>query len=274
VFGKRENADAVRERLSVKKIIVKNLTKHFILKDGTRIDVVGGLSFDVENGEFLSILGPSGCGKSTMLNILAGLEPPSGGEILINERPFVPGEDGIRLGFVFQQPRLLNWRSVRDNIKLPLEHGTLSREEQISVAQRFLELVRLNGFENYFPLQVSGGMQQRAAIARALAIEPEVLLMDEPFSSLDELTARKMRAELIRIWQETKITIIFVTHDISEAVYLSNRLLVVTERPTRVYETVAVPVDYPRDYDDDLLFETGKKVSKLFLKMEERHEKQ
>ena len=258
----------------MKKIIVRDLTKHFIRPDGSRLDVIGGLGFDVEEGEFLSILGPSGCGKSTLLSILAGLETPSGGEILVNEKPLATGENGIRLGFVFQQPRLLNWRSVRDNIKLPLEHGTWSKEEQVSVAQRYLELVHLKGFESYFPLQISGGMQQRAAIARALAIEPEVLLMDEPFSSLDELTARKMRAELIRIWQETKKTIIFVTHDISEAVYLSNRLLVVTERPTRVYETISVPVDYPRDYDDDLLFETGKKVSKLFLKMEERHERE
>ena len=256
----------------MKKIVVKNLTKHFILKDQSRIDVVGGLSFDVEDGEFLSILGPSGCGKSTLLSILAGVEPPSGGEILINDKPFVPGENGIRLGFVFQQPRLLNWRSVRENIKLPLEHGALSKEDQISVAQRHLELVRLNGFENYFPLQISGGMQQRAAIARALAIEPEVLLMDEPFSSLDEINARKMRAELIRIWQETKKTIIFVTHDISEAVFLSNRLLVVTERPTRVFETLDIDVGYPRDYDDDRLFELSKKVSRIFLTMEDRHE--
>lgn len=255
----------------MKKIVVRNLAKHFVLADRSRIDVVGGLSFDVEDGEFLSILGPSGCGKSTLLSILAGLETLSGGEISIDDKPLAPGENGVRLGFVFQQPRLLNWRSVRDNIKLPLEHGTLTREEQVATAQRYLELARLQGFENYFPLQISGGMQQRAAIARALTIEPEVLLMDEPFSSLDELTARKMRAELIRIWQETKKTIIFVTHDISEAVYLSNRLLVVTERPTRVYETVSIDVGYPRDYDDDRLFEITKKVGRLFLQMEAAH---
>jgi ABC-type nitrate/sulfonate/bicarbonate transport system ATPase subunit len=255
----------------VKKIVVQNLTKHFVLKDKSRIDVVGGLNFDVADGEFLSILGPSGCGKSTLLSILAGLETPSAGEILINEKPFVCGQDGVKLGFVFQQPRLLNWRSVRENIKLPLEHGTLSREEQVNAAQHYLELVRLEGFENYFPLQISGGMQQRAAIARALVIEPEVLLMDEPFSSLDEITARKMRAELIRIWQQTHKTVIFVTHDISEAVYLSNRLLVVTERPTRLFDTVTIDVGYPRDYEDDRLFELTKKVSRIFLKMEERH---
>jgi ABC-type nitrate/sulfonate/bicarbonate transport system ATPase subunit len=134
-------------------------------------------------------------------------------------------------------------------------------------------VVRLDGFEDYFPQKLSGGMQQRVAIARALAIEPEVLLMDEPFSSLDEITARKMRSELIRIWQETKKTIIFVTHDISEAVYLSNRLLVVTERPARVFDTVTIDVGYPRDYDDDRLFEMSKKVSRLFLQMEDRHGK-
>jgi len=255
----------------VKKIVVRDLTKHFIRPDESRLDVIGGLGFEVEEGEFLSILGPSGCGKSTLLNILAGIEALSGGEILLNERPLLESEDGVRLGFVFQQPRLLNWRSIRENVKFPLEHGALSNEEQWHFAQRYLELVKLKGFEDYFPQQLSGGMQQRVAIARALAVEPDILLMDEPFSSLDEITARKMRAELIRIWQETKKTIIFVTHDISEAVYLSNRLLVVTERPTRVFDTVAIDVEYPRDYDDDRLFEMTKTVSRLFLKMEERH---
>ena len=252
----------------MKKIVVNNLTKHFVLKDQSRLDVIGGLNFEMEEGEFLSILGPSGCGKSTLLSILAGIEAPSGGEIEVSGRALAPRNNGIRLGFVFQQPRLLNWRSIRDNIRLPLEHGALSGEEQLNAAQRYLELARLKGFENYFPLQLSGGMQQRAAIARALAIEPEVLLMDEPFSSLDELTARKMRAELIRIWRETCKTIIFVTHDIFEAVYLSQKLLVVTERPARTYDRIDVDVGYPRDYDDDRLFEIAKKVSRLFLKME------
>ena len=252
----------------MKKIVVNNLTKHFVLKDQSRLDVIGGLNFEMEEGEFLSILGPSGCGKSTLLSILAGIEAPSGGEIEVSGRALAPRNNGIRLGFVFQQPRLLNWRSIRDNIRLPLEHGALSGEEQLNAAQRYLELARLKGFENYFPLQLSGGMQQRAAIARALAIEPEVLLMDEPFSSLDELTARKMRAELIRIWRDTGKTIIFVTHDIFEAVYLSQKLLVVTERPARTYDRIDVDVGYPRDYDDDRLFEIAKKVSRLFLKME------
>src|SRR3989338_3194053 len=252
----------------MKKIVVNNLTKHFVLKDQSRLDVIGGLNFEMEEGEFLSILGPSGCGKSTLLSILAGIEAPSGGEIEVSGRALAPRNNGIRLGFVFQQPRLLNWRSIRDNIRLPLEHGALSGEEQLNAAQRYLELARLKGFENYFPLQISGGMQQRAAIARALAIEPQVLLLDEPFSSLDELTARKMRAELIRIWRETGKTIIFVTHVIFEAVYLSQKLLVVTERPARTYDRIDVDVGYPRDYDDDRLFEIAKKVSRLFLKME------
>src|SRR3972149_6554351 len=252
----------------MKKIIARDLTKHFIRPDGSRLDVIGGLSFAVEEGEFVSILGPSGCGKSTLLHILAGIDHLSGGEILVGERPLLGGENGVKLGFVFQQPRLLNWRSIRENVRFPLEHGSLSRDEQWRLAQRYLELVKLKGFEDYFPQQLSGGMQQRVAIARALAIEPEVLLMDEPFSSLDEITARKMRSELIRIWQETKKTVIFVTHDISEAVYLSNRLLVVTERPARVFDTVTIDVGYPRDYDDDRLFEITDMVSPRFLQME------
>ncbi len=257
----------------MKKIIARNWTKRFVLADGSRLDVIAGLDFEVEEGEFLSILGPSGCGKSTLLNILAGVDILSGGEILVNERPFFRGDNGFRLGFVFQQPRLLNWRSVWDNVIFPLEHSALPKVEQRQLAQRYLNVVRLDGFEDYFPQKLSGGMQQRVAIARALAIEPEVLLMDEPFSSLDEITARKMRSELIRIWQETKKTVIFVTHDISEAVYLSNRLLVVTERPARVFDTVTIDVGYPRDYDDDRLFEMSKKVSRLFLQMEDRHGK-
>ncbi len=255
----------------MKKITVRDLTKHFIRPDGSRLDVIGGLSFEVGEGEFISILGPSGCGKSTLLNILGGLDHLSGGEILVGDRSFSGSANGVKLGFVFQQPRLLNWRSIIQNVRLPLEHGSLSREEQGQLAQRYLELVKLKGFEDYFPQQLSGGMQQRVAIARALVIEPEVLLMDEPFSSLDELSARKMRAELIRIWRETGKTIIFVTHDINEAVYLSNRLLIVTERPARIYDSLRVDVSYPRDYDDDRLFEMSKKVNRLFLKMEESH---
>jgi ABC-type nitrate/sulfonate/bicarbonate transport system ATPase subunit len=160
---------------------------------------------------------------------------------------------------------------VRRNVMLPLERGRLSKAEQEALSGRYLDLVRLNGFEEYYPLQLSGGMQQRVAIARALVVEPDVLLMDEPFSSLDEINARKMRAELNRIWQETRKTIIFVTHDISEAVFLSNRLLVVTERPTRVFETMEIDVGYPRNYDDDRLFDLTKKVGRIFLQMEERH---
>lgn len=252
-------------------ITVENLAKEFSRADGTALSVIGGLTFDVKDGEFVSILGPSGCGKSTLLSILAGLERPTSGEIRLDGKPLGPNSNGMRLGFVFQQPRLLNWRSVRRNVMLPLERGSLSKEEQQALSGRYLDLVRLNGFEDYFPLQLSGGMQQRVAIARALVVEPDVLLMDEPFSSLDEITARKMRAELNRIWQETKKTIIFVTHDISEAVFLSNRLLVVTERPTRVFDTMAIDVGYPRDYDDDRLFELTKKVGRIFLHMEEGH---
>jgi ABC-type nitrate/sulfonate/bicarbonate transport system ATPase subunit len=252
-------------------IAVRDLIKDFARADGGVLRVIDGLSFEVKEGEFVSIVGPSGCGKSTLLSILAGLEQPSAGEIQLNGKPLTRDGNGMRLGFVFQQPRLLNWRSVKRNVMLPLERGSLSDQEQQQMAGRYLDLVRLNGFEDYFPLQLSGGMQQRAAIARALAVEPDVLLMDEPFSSLDEINARKMRAELIRIWQETKKTIIFVTHDISEAVFLSNRLLIVTERPTRVFHMIPVDVGYPRDYEDDRLFELTKKVSRIFMNMEGRH---
>ncbi|MDR5709825.1 MAG: ABC transporter ATP-binding protein [Armatimonadota bacterium] len=250
------------------KIRLERVSKRFRLPRGRELLVLDGLDLEVEEGALVSIVGPSGCGKSTLLNILAGLEPVSEGRIWVDGKEV--GQSEVRVGYVFQQPRLLSWRTLRGNVLLPLEEMRLPRAEREARADRYLALVGLQEFAHYYPLQVSGGMQQRVAIARALAVEPEVLLADEPFSALDELTARRMREEFVRIWQATGRTVLFVTHSIREAVFLSTRVVVVTRRPARVYLDVPVPVPYPRAYEDDRLFALEKEITREFLRMEER----
>jgi len=207
---------------------------------------------------FSSLLGPSGCGKSTILNLIAKLDRHTSGDISVT---------GDKIGFVFQQPRLLNWRTVTDNVALPLERDNSDKRGARELAVKYLGLVGLSGFENYYPLQLSGGMQQRVAIARALVIDPDILLMDEPFSGLDEFTARKLRQELIRIWRETGKTIVFVTHSISEAVFLSEQILIVSQKPATIFKRVTVDVPYPREYGDLRLFEIETSLTRDFLEM-------
>ena len=240
-------------------IRLSNVAKEHVLANGGRLRVLEDISFEIADHSFASILGPSGCGKSTILNLIAGLENHSSGEISI---------EGNRVGFVFQQPRLLNWRTVLDNVILPLEQQKFEKETMRSLAGKYLNLVGLTGYENYYPLQLSGGMQQRVAIARALAIDPDILLMDEPFSGLDEITARKLRQELLRIWQETGKTILFVTHSISESVFLSQQILIVSAKPARIHTRKIIDLPYPREYGDPRLFEIEKQVTKDFLGME------
>jgi NitT/TauT family transport system ATP-binding protein len=240
-------------------IRLQEVSKHFVLPDGVRLQVLDRISFEIEDGTFNSILGPSGCGKSTILNLIAGLDQHSSGNILIQGKP--------KIGFVFQQPRLLNWRTISENVELPLESEAMDAATRRAVANKFLGLVGLGGFEHYYPLKLSGGMQQRASIARALAIQPDILLMDEPFSGLDEWTARKMRQELMRIWQETGKTIVFVTHSISEAVFLSQQILIVSPKPATLFKTVRVDLPYPREYDNLQLFEIETSLTRDFLTM-------
>jgi NitT/TauT family transport system ATP-binding protein len=238
-------------------IKLTNVAKEHRRASGERLRVLEDISFEVGDGSFTSILGPSGCGKSTILNLIAGLDKHSAGDISI---------EGSRVGFVFQQPRLLNWRTVAENVTLPVEQqfGAAARH---GMAEKYLGLVGLAGYENYYPLQLSGGMQQRVAIARALVIDPDVLLMDEPFSGLDEITARKLRQELLRIWRETRKTILFVTHSISEAVFLSQQILIVSAKPARIFKRMLIDLAYPREYGDLRLFEIETNLTKEFLGM-------
>ena len=245
--------------ISVGAIRLTNIAKEHLLPRGGRLRVLENISFEAWDHSFTSILGPSGCGKSTILNLIAGLDNHSSGQISI---------DGNRIGFVFQQPRLLNWRTVADNVILPLEQHDFEKNAMRHIAQKYLALVGLTGYEGYYPLQLSGGMQQRVAIARALSIDPDILLMDEPFSGLDEITARKLRQELIRIWQETGKTILFVTHSISESVFLSQQILIVSAKPATIFKRLTIDVPYPREYGDLRLFEIETSLTRDFLGMD------
>lgn len=257
--------------MGTKKIEVRNLKKIYESEEGGNKNVLAleGVQFDIEAEEFVCILGPSGCGKSTILNILAGLDLDFSGEAYIDGRRLggenEPG-NGVQLGFVFQEPRLLPWLSVEKNIYFALENCSLPRNEWERITAKYLDLVGLCGFEKYYPHELSGGMQQRTAIARAFCVDPAILLMDEPFSGLDEITARKLRTELLDIWKQTKKTIIFVTHNSFEATFLADRILIMTRRPGRIYEEVRVDIPKPRDYEDPKLFELNSQIVKRFLK--------
>ena len=205
-------------------------------------------TFDVEAGELVSLVGPSGCGKTTLLKILAGLHSYDSGELTIGSagQPFDPSRD---IGMVFQQPLLLNWRRILENVLLPAEILGLPLEASRERAMQLLDLVGLAGFEHKYPYELSGGMQQRAAIARALVHDPKLILMDEPFGALDALTREKMNLELLRIWKESQKTIIFVTHGISEAVFLGTRVIVLTAGPARMADNIEIKLPHPRHLD-------------------------
>ncbi|MBI1960080.1 MAG: ATP-binding cassette domain-containing protein [Candidatus Rokubacteria bacterium] len=203
------------------------------------IPVIERVSFSVEAGEFVCLLGPNGCGKTTLLRIIGGLEPATRGTVLLDDRPVVAGDAHSRkVGVVFQEDRLLPWMTLAENVALVLKPLGLPAAERRAIARRHLGLAGLAGFEDYYPGRTSGGMRQRAAIARALAIEPDVLLMDEPFGALDAQNRRIMQNEVRRIWKETRRTILFVTHSIEEAVAIGTTLIMMSARPSRLRETI------------------------------------
>lgn len=230
-------------------IEVRNVSKDFKRrnaegKDST-IHVLDDISFEVEKGEFVCLLGFSGCGKSTLLNMLAGFEKPTKGTVSIDgEEVKKPSAKYIT---IFQHYGLLPWRNVKKNIELGLENKNISREEREQAAQKYLELVGLKGLEQQFPSQLSGGQQQRVAIARGLAVNPEILFMDEPFGALDPITRNKLQDDLLAIVKEQKKTVIFVTHDIEEAVYLADRVFVMQANPGKIQKIYEVKIQRPRD---------------------------
>lgn len=210
-----------------------------------------GADLTVREREFVSLLGPSGCGKSTLLRIMAGLGEVSRGKVQWWEQDYgVVGQKGRKLAFVFQNATLMPWARVRKNVRLPLElAGVKSGPESEATVDRALEMVGLKDFGNVFPRELSGGMQMRASIARAMVTEPNLLLMDEPFGALDEMTRNKLNDDVLRLWQERGWTIVFVTHSVYEAVYLSNRVVVMGARPGRIVEEVVIDASYPRGAD-------------------------
>jgi NitT/TauT family transport system ATP-binding protein len=202
---------------------------------------------DVNEGEFLSIVGPSGCGKSTFLNVLLGLLKPESGDLQMRGKAIAgPGSDRA---MVFQEFGLLPWRTVQNNIELGLELKGVAADARRKTSQRLVTMVGLAGFEGHYPHELSGGMKQRVGLARALATDPDVLLMDEPFAALDAQTRDLMQVELLRIWQEAKKTVLFVTHQIDEAIYLSDRVMVMTKRPGHAKRIFAIDLPRPRDYE-------------------------
>ncbi|HLC25237.1 MAG TPA: ABC transporter ATP-binding protein [bacterium] len=245
------------------KISLRNVRKDFRKGDGTDLTAIANLSFDVYEGEFLCLLGPSGCGKSTCLGLLGRIDTPSGGEIRFSGQ-----RDSYKIGFVFQSPRLLPWKTIWKNVRFSLEsQKPFPRQEWNERAAKAIELVGLNGFEGCFPHQLSGGMQIRGAIARALALEPEVLLLDEPFSNLDEITAKKVRKELLSIWRRLGMTIVFITHDLHEAVFLADRILLLTPRPMSLFNEFMITVPRPRSYSEPDLFEAETQIARAFEAM-------
>jgi NitT/TauT family transport system ATP-binding protein len=225
-------------------IEVSNLTKVYRTKRGEEVTALADVDFSIRDGEFISIVGPSGCGKSTMLKILAGLLGFSSGSVRINGRPVTGASADI--GVVFQAPVLLPWRTIMKNVLLPSEfRGTVTAAAR-ERAQSLLELVGLAGFESRYPHELSGGMQQRASIVRALIHDPKLLLMDEPFGALDALTREQMNVEVLRIWTASRKTVVFITHSIAESVFLSDRVLVMTPRPGRLSEIIDIDLPRPR----------------------------
>jgi NitT/TauT family transport system ATP-binding protein len=218
----------------------------FNVQDG-RMTALEDINLAIQAGEFVSLIGPSGCGKSTLLRIVGDLIRPTSGTVDVNGKAAHDARLGREYGMVFQAPVLFDWRTVEANVRLPLELMGVDKAERDARVKRMLELVELGGFMRHYPHQLSGGMQQRVAIARALALEPTLLLMDEPFGALDEMTRERLNAEVLDIYEKTGTTVIFVTHSIPEAVFLSTRVVVMSPRPGRITNVIDIDLPQPRN---------------------------
>jgi len=227
-------------------ISVRNLNMTFKGAHGDTV-ALSNATLDIRPGEFISLIGPSGCGKTTLLRLMADLVQPTSGDIRLAGMTPHAAREARAYGYVFQAPALMEWRTVLANVMLPMEVLRVPKHERVRRAQEKLRLVGLEQFERSYPWQLSGGMQQRVSIARALALDPGLLFMDEPFGALDEITRENLNLELLRLWRETRKTVVFVTHSISEAVFLSTRVVVMTARPGRIDRVIDIDLPQPRD---------------------------
>jgi NitT/TauT family transport system ATP-binding protein len=240
-------------------VVVGGVSKEF--KGGTV--ALQDIDLEIEQGEFVSLIGPSGCGKSTLLRVIGDLIEPSRGTVTVNGKPARKAREDHDYGIVFQDSVLYNWRTVAKNVALPLELAGWTRDRRATRVEEMLDLVELRGFGDHHPWQLSGGMQQRVSIARALSFDPPLLLMDEPFGALDEMTRERLNAELLRIWQASSSTVVFVTHSIAEAVFLSTRIVVMSPRPGRISKVIPVDLPQPRTQatrEDPRFFEVATEV--------------
>jgi len=238
------------------KIAIRNVAKTFRMADGKTVDALQNINFEIEDaysregrdvGEFRVLLGPSGCGKSTLLRLIAGLDHPDSGEVFVNDQPVHgPGKDR---GMVFQKYTSFPWLTVADNIAYGLKVNSVPEQKRKEIVAQLIQDIGLSGFESAYPETLSGGMQQRVAIARTLALRPSVILMDEPFGALDAQTRSEMQQLLLKVWDETASTILFVTHDVEEAIYLADRIFIMSAHPGTIVEDVQVPFDRPRNLD-------------------------
>jgi NitT/TauT family transport system ATP-binding protein len=236
----RTLVEAVPRRLAVD---VRDVSLTFETADG-KVDALSNVSLQIADGEFVSFIGPSGCGKTTILRVIADLQQPTSGSLLVNGMSAEQARLARAYGYVFQAPALFPWRTIEKNLKLPLEVMGFSDSEQQQRAARYLALVNLTGFERKYPWQLSGGMQQRVSIARALSFDPDLLLMDEPFGALDEIVRDHLNEQLLQLWDKTAKTVLFVTHSIPEAVFLSTKIVVMSPRPGRIIDVI--DCDFPR----------------------------
>jgi len=226
-------------------LVLRHLSQTFQRDDGTLLTALDDLTLTVKDKEFVCVLGPSGCGKTTLLRMIAGLDTAAGGEILLDGES-ITGPNA-KVGIVFQEYSLFPWRSIIDNVAFGPEMKGIGREERYRLAEQYLDLVGLTQFAKSYPSELSGGMRQRVAVARALALDPVVLLMDEPFGALDAQTRNMLQHELLTIWEKTKKTILFITHSVDEAVFLADRIVVLTPRPGRICESIPIDLTRPRD---------------------------
>lgn len=248
-------------------ISTRTLRKIYPTKTG-EVCALQDVTFDIYRGEFITLVGPSGCGKTTLLKIISGLLTKTDGALVFSAKEdFNPTKD---VGMVFQRPVLLKWRSIIDNVLLPVDILRLQRRDYYAKAMALLKLVGLAGFEKSYPNELSGGMQQRASISRSLIHDPQLLLMDEPFGALDALTREKMNLEILRIWQETQKTILFVTHGIQEAVFLADRVIVLSARPARMVKAIEVNLPRPRTIEIKAEKEFGKLCLEIYKLLEEK----